>query len=107
MRVVGHWPAAIAAGAFLALTAATPVAPASSAAESPAPACCFKNPRVTGTCEVRPAEGETCASILAYLNQAQSVGKSYCGNTEIRGGWEQVSCASPAPSPAAGGTPRR
>jgi hypothetical protein len=54
--------------------------------------CCFTNQRFTGTCRVVPGEGETCGSILAYLNNPNSVGKSYCGNTKIRGGWQQVSC---------------
>ena len=54
--------------------------------------CCFSNPRFTGTCRVVPGEDETCGSILGYLNNPNSVGKSYCGNTRIRGGWQQVSC---------------
>ena len=45
-----------------------------------------------GTCEVEPAKDETCATILEYLNNPQSQGKSYCGNTTIRGGWQQVPC---------------
>jgi hypothetical protein len=50
--------------------------------------CCFTNQRYSGTCEVTPAAGETCASILDYLNKPMSQGKGYCGNTEIRGGWQ-------------------
>jgi hypothetical protein len=45
-----------------------------------------------GTCEVEPAKDVTCATILDYLNIPQSQGKSYCGNTSIRGDWQQVSC---------------
>jgi hypothetical protein len=41
---------------------------------------------------VIPAEGETCASILAYLNDANSVGKGYCGGTNLRLGWTRVKC---------------
>jgi hypothetical protein len=48
-------------------------------------------------CAVTPEGGETCASILAYLNNAQSMGKTYCGSTNIRLGWRQVRCATPAP----------
>jgi len=54
--------------------------------------CCFKNPRYTGTCQVTPGPEESCADILAYLNNPNSVGKSYCGNTKVRGGWTQVDC---------------
>ena len=54
--------------------------------------CCFNNPRYTGTCEVTLGEGETCASVLAYLNNQAATGKSYCGNTTIRGGWATVAC---------------
>ena len=54
--------------------------------------CCFTNARYTGVCVVTPAEDETCSSILAYLNNPNSVGKPYCGGTTIRGGWAQVEC---------------
>ena len=54
--------------------------------------CCFTNPRYTGVCVVTPAEDESCSSILAYLNNPNSVGKPYCGGTTIRGGWAQVEC---------------
>jgi hypothetical protein len=55
--------------------------------------CCFNNQRFTGTCVVVPAEDETCADILSYLNNPNSVGKAYCGNTKVRMGWKQVECA--------------
>jgi hypothetical protein len=54
--------------------------------------CCFSNPRYTGVCKVQPDDDETCADVLAYLNNVNSVGKAYCGNTIIRGGWSQVDC---------------
>jgi hypothetical protein len=54
--------------------------------------CCFSNPRHTGVCMVEPGADETCASILAYLNNPQSQGKSYCGSSSVRGGWRQVAC---------------
>ena len=94
------WRAAAAAAAVVALTAAIRTPTASSQTETPAPACCFTNPRHTGVCEVQPQEGETCASILAYLNNTQAVGKAYCGNTAVRRGWTQATCESPAPSPS-------
>lgn len=40
--------------------------------------------------------GETCQSILSYLNSFQSVGKYYCDNTTVRGGWSLVDCGAPA-----------
>jgi hypothetical protein len=54
--------------------------------------CCFINPQYAGVCVVQPGEGETCASILEYLNNPRSQGKSYCDNTNVRGGWTQVVC---------------
>jgi hypothetical protein len=54
--------------------------------------CCFANDRYSGTCKVIPGEGETCQSILGYLNNPMSTGKSYCGVTAVRGGWVQVDC---------------
>jgi hypothetical protein len=58
--------------------------------------CCFTNPRFTGTCQVVPGPDESCGDILAYLNNPNSVGKSYCGNTKVRGGWSQASCEGSA-----------
>ncbi|HXV63996.1 MAG TPA: hypothetical protein VEK15_25075 [Vicinamibacteria bacterium] len=54
--------------------------------------CCFQNPRYPGTCKVQPAEDETCASILAYLNNPMAQGKTYCGGTDVRQGWTEVPC---------------
>lgn len=54
--------------------------------------CCFTHPRYVGTCEVEPGADETCQSILAYLNNPQSQGKTYCGNTGIRGDWKATAC---------------
>jgi hypothetical protein len=55
--------------------------------------CCYTNSQgYQGVCVVTPGEGETCESILAYLNNPQSTGKTYCGNTKVRGGWKKVPC---------------
>jgi hypothetical protein len=43
---------------------------------------------------VEPAQDETCAQILGYLNSPMSQGKSYCGSTAIRGGWQSAACES-------------
>jgi hypothetical protein len=61
-------------------------------AGEPEKKCCFKNNRYAGACEVTPAEGETCKSILEYLNNPNSTGKAYCGGTAIRGGWGSATC---------------
>ena len=58
--------------------------------------CCFENPRYSGTCQVTPGPEETCGDILAYLNNPNSVGKTYCGNTKVRGGGSQVACEGSA-----------
>jgi hypothetical protein len=72
----------------------SPLACAAQAADGkdPRPHCCFTNPRYVGNCEVEPEKDETCASILEYLNNPQSQGKSYCSNTSIRGDWTLVPC---------------
>jgi ketosteroid isomerase-like protein len=54
--------------------------------------CCFNNFRFAGGCQVHPAKGETCTSVLSYLNSFDSVGAYYCGNTTVRGGWTLISC---------------
>jgi hypothetical protein len=54
--------------------------------------CCFANGSYKGICKVIPGKGETCKSILAYLNNPMSGGKSYCRGTAIRGGWVRVDC---------------
>ena len=58
--------------------------------------CCFENPRFSGVCKVTPGPDETCADILAYLNNPNSAGRTYCGNTKVRGGWTQVQCEQPS-----------
>ena len=62
--------------------------------------CCFENPRFSGTCRVTPDEDESCGDILAYLNNPNSVGKDYCDNTGVRGGWTTVSCEETSTSAA-------
>jgi hypothetical protein len=61
---------------------------------SAAERCCFTNEGYSGVCRVVPKQDESCASILAYLNDVNSSGKTYCDATAGRGGWEQVSCGN-------------
>ena len=101
MRSLDRWT--LRAVAVLLLFTAAPTTPLTHAAR-PAPAaaalaldeapakCCFTNPGYTGTCEVQPAKDESCGQILDYLNNSMSQGKSYCGNTTVRGGWQSASC---------------
>ncbi len=86
----------LAAGAALVLAAGL-----GGTAEAPKP-CCFTNERFTGVCRVVPEEDETCEGVLAYLNTPNSTGKTYCGATDVRGGWKRVSCTAPTATPAAG-----
>jgi len=78
----------VAAGGAAAVIAAGSAAGGATANET----CCFTNPRFNGVCSVTPGQGETCAGILAYLNNPNSSGKAYCGGTNIRGGWQHVKC---------------
>ena len=67
-------------------------ASATAAADPKPDPCCFTNIRFAGVCQVEPSEDQTCASILAYLNNPASAGKTYCSNTSVRGGWKQTEC---------------
>ena len=78
----------------LALAAAGAAVP--DAADDAKPPCCFTNPRY-GVCSVQPSEDESCGQILEYLNNPLSQGKSYCGNTNVRGGWATKTCEPEAP----------
>jgi hypothetical protein len=103
-RITGRTLRLVAAALLLAATAPTLPSLAAAALASGAPVvaqdppppakCCFTNPRYSGTCEVEPAKDESCGTILGYLNNPMSQGKSYCGNTAIRGGWQSVSCTA-------------
>ena len=79
--------------AALAVTMGTR-ASATAATEPKRSPCCFTNLRYAGVCQAEPLEEQTCASILAYLNNPTSVGKAYCSNTAVRGGWKQAKCKS-------------
>ncbi len=63
-----------------------------SAAARPPRACCFVNERYAGVCRLVPEPGESCAGILAYLNNPSSSGKTYCDSTDVRGGWARADC---------------
>lgn len=93
MSRIRHLPSFIAL-ATLIVVAVTPVFAETPAADTAigGDKCCFNNPRYTGTCEVTTGPDETCSDVLAYLNNQASVGKTFCGNTKVRGGWAQVGC---------------
>lgn len=78
------------------MAAAVPLLTEDAPAAADERVCCFTNPRYSGICMVTPGDDESCASILAYLNSPSSVGKTYCGGTSIRGGWQEVSCEAGA-----------
>jgi hypothetical protein len=75
--------------------AACPALVAAPEGPSPRADCCYTNRAFSGVCRVKPSEDETCATILAYLNNPQSRGRTYCGATTIRTGWQQVPCEAP------------
>ena len=52
--------------------------------------CCFANGRYKGTCKVIPGKGETCQSILAYLNNPMSHGQVLLPRR--RGPWRLGPC---------------
>ncbi|HET7747685.1 MAG TPA: hypothetical protein VFM29_10325 [Vicinamibacteria bacterium] len=81
--------AAVLVASLLLMAQGTTAAPR---AGTPRGRCCFVNPRFAGVCAVQPIKGETCAGILSYLNNPKGVGKSYCGNTTVRGGWSATRC---------------
>jgi hypothetical protein len=85
-----HLLAFLLSGACLALLL---VLTASAWDAEPESECCFTNPGYSGVCKVKPGEGETCKSILDFLNSPNSTGKSYCGGTNLRGGWKLVKCS--------------
>jgi uncharacterized protein (TIGR02246 family) len=74
---------------FVVATAAALAAPAAVAEDI----CCLNNFRFSGGCRVVVRGQETCQQVLAYLNSFQSVGKYYCDNTTIRGGWSLSECS--------------
>ena len=98
-RALGLIAAAVLVGALLPAAAeekkGSPADDAVAQDPSPREDCCFNNRAFSGVCVVKPAKDETCATILAYLNNPQSQGKDYCGKTTIRGGWQQTTCEAP------------
>jgi ketosteroid isomerase-like protein len=58
--------------------------------------CCLNNFRFAGGCMVVVRGTETCSDVLGYLNNFNSVGKYYCDNTMVRGGWTLSDCGDPA-----------
>jgi hypothetical protein len=77
---------------FLVLLPISGVRSTSAQTQTSSTACCFVNPHYHGVCQVTPAQGETCDSILKYLNAPGTQGKTYCTNTQLRGGWKHVDC---------------
>ena len=91
------WSRLVVAAAVVVLAVAAVAAVAASGArddgqDSTRASCCVANPRFAGICEVELGSGESCSDVLAYLNNAARVGRTYCGNTNVRMGWKQVEC---------------
>jgi uncharacterized protein (TIGR02246 family) len=81
---------------FVVAVAAALVTPAQTVAEE---ICCLNNFRFSGGCRVIVRGQETCQQVLSYLNSFQSVGKYYCDNTTIRGGWSLSQCSDASQLP--------
>jgi hypothetical protein len=88
------WPTALIALVAVAAAIVASAGPAArgSAEDSDRQLCCVANPRFAGICAVELGPEETCQDVLDYLNNAASVGKTYCANTPVRMGWKQVRC---------------
>ena len=106
MKISPRWTGIILVALLVGVSAATAGAEVTTAAAAKDP-CCFENPRYSGTCQITPGEDESCGDILAYLNNPNSVGKTYCGNTKVRGGWHKVACDAEKTSAGTGVAPSR
>jgi hypothetical protein len=87
------WPTTLfAAAAVVAALAASAASGTGNGERDESASCCVANPRFAGICKVELGPEESCADVLAYLNNAASTGRTYCGGTPIRMGWKQVEC---------------
>jgi uncharacterized protein (TIGR02246 family) len=78
---------------FIAVLAAIVVVTLSPQGAAADEQCCLNNYRFAGGCMVVARGSETCASVLSYLNNFDSVGKNFCNNTTVRGGWTLGECS--------------
>jgi hypothetical protein len=85
------WPMILLAAVAVVGAVAAVASPTSPAADEKR-SCCVANPRHAGICKVVLGPEETCRDVLEYLNNAASAGRTYCGNTSVRGGWKEVEC---------------
>ena len=66
--------------------------------------CCYNNWRYSGTCVVQIAGNQVCGDVLGALNNPMSATTTYCGGTQLRGGWAVVECGGGGASGTSGGT---
>lgn len=66
--------------------------------------CCFNNWRYSGTCIVQIGGNQICGDVLGVLNNPMSASTTYCGGTQLRGGWAAVECGSGGVSGTSSGT---
>jgi hypothetical protein len=83
------------------------VAAGSAAAAQPSETkeCCFANWRYAGGCVVRIPRDQACTDVLATLNNPMSMSTGYCRDTDVRGGWVEMSCTQS--SDVSAGAPTR
>ena len=77
---------------------------AASSAHAETRLCCFNNWRYSGTCVVQVSGNQVCGDVLGVLNNPMSATTTYCGGTQLRGGWAAVECGTGGTSGASGGT---
>ncbi len=65
--------------------------------------CCFNNWRFSGTCIAQIGPDQRCGDVLGVLNNPMSATTTYCGGTQVRGGWTTVQCGSGGVSGGSGG----
>lgn len=65
-----------------------------SSAQAQTRLCCYANWRYAGTCIVQVGDNQVCGDVLGELNNPMSAATSYCGGTQLRGGWAAVACGS-------------
>jgi hypothetical protein len=77
---------------------------ASSVVHAETKLCCYNNWRYSGTCVVQIGGNQVCGDVLGVLNNPMSAATTYCGGTQLRGGWATVECGTGGTAGSSGGT---
>jgi len=79
-------------------------APAVLAGASETKLCCFNNWRFAGTCVTQIAKDQVCGDVLSVLNNMQAAATTYCGGSQVRGGWTEIECGGSSGGSVSGGS---